>query len=238
MLWYKAWLETRSRFLISLAGIAALCSFIVYHGNQGAMPYTKLNYYYFVLQSGHFMLCTMWVMAVTLLTMGGLLREKAVGTAPFTLALPVSRTRLMGVRIAMGVIQALTLAIVPWGAMFLTALTTGKANSLGQLWFRVVLLASGGLVFFGMSLLVSSLVEGEYTAPVVSFGVMLAMTVTMGDGLLRSWSPYAFINGTEFFNRSTGLLTGPIPWAHVAINATVAALLMGISVKVVQRREF
>ena len=29
MLWYKAWLETRSRFLISLIGMVALCSVFV-----------------------------------------------------------------------------------------------------------------------------------------------------------------------------------------------------------------
>ncbi len=30
MLWYKAWLETRSRFLISLIGMVALCSFLFF----------------------------------------------------------------------------------------------------------------------------------------------------------------------------------------------------------------
>ena len=158
MLWYKAWLETRARFLISLLGIAGLCTFVVYHGDQGAMPYTKVNYYYFVLNGGHNMLCMMWAMAVTLLMMGGLLREKAIGTASFTLSLPRGRAHLMGVRICVGLIEALALAIVPWSAMFLTAILTGKANSISQAWFHLVLLVGGGLVFFGMALLVSSLV--------------------------------------------------------------------------------
>ena len=34
MLWYKAWLETRSRFLISLVGMVALCSVFVLHGDR------------------------------------------------------------------------------------------------------------------------------------------------------------------------------------------------------------
>src|SRR6266496_1216778 len=102
MLWYKAWLETRSRFLISLAGIVVLCSYIVYHGDREALPSTKLSYYYHVLHGGHVALCTMWVAAVTLLMMGGLLREKAVGASSFTLSLPVSRRQLMAVRICVG----------------------------------------------------------------------------------------------------------------------------------------
>ena len=34
MLWYKAWLETRSRFLVSLIGMVALCSWWVFHENS------------------------------------------------------------------------------------------------------------------------------------------------------------------------------------------------------------
>ena len=38
MLWYKAWLETRMRFLISLAATTALCWFHVYHSDTGLGP--------------------------------------------------------------------------------------------------------------------------------------------------------------------------------------------------------
>ena len=145
MLWYKTWLETRSRFLLSLLNIVALCSFNVYHGNEGAMPYTKIEYYYIVLHGGHTMLCMLWVLAVTLLAMGGLLREKAVGTAPFTLALPVSRARLVAVRISMVLGQAMVLVIVPWIAMFLIGTWNGKTHSLQQAFFHMVLLAGGGV---------------------------------------------------------------------------------------------
>jgi len=35
MLWYKAWLETRSRFILALVGCTALCSmWIVEFGKQ------------------------------------------------------------------------------------------------------------------------------------------------------------------------------------------------------------
>ncbi len=236
MLWYKAWLETRSRFLLSLLGMVVLCSYIIYHGNKEAMPYTKLNYYNFVIHSGHTMLCMMWALAITLLTMGGLLREKAVGTAAFTLSLPVSRAWLMGVRIAVGLLEAMALAVVPWCAMFVTTVTTGKA--LPQAGFYLALLLGGGVVFFGMGLLVSSLVEGEYTAPVVSFGIMLAMTIVMTDGALRAMSPLGFMNGVDYYDRHTGLLTGGIPWQHIALSAGFAAVLVVTSVAAMRRREF
>ena len=43
MLWYKAWLETRSRFLISLIGMVALCSVLVFHGDRNVTYEVELG---------------------------------------------------------------------------------------------------------------------------------------------------------------------------------------------------
>ena len=118
MLWYKAWLETRSRFLISLIGMVALCSVFVLHGDRNVAYEVSSDYYNYVLFEGHQILVMMWTLAVTLTMMGGLLREKATGSSSFTLALPVSRRRLMVVRICTGLTQAFMLAIVPWVRCF------------------------------------------------------------------------------------------------------------------------
>jgi ABC-2 type transport system permease protein len=238
MLWYKTWLETRSRFLISLLGAVALCSFMVYHDDRDALPYTTLAYYYNVLQGGHALLCMMWVLAVTLLGMGGLLREKAIGTAPFTLALPVSRARLMAVRISVVLGEAMALAIVPWIAMFLIGSLAGKTHSIQQALFHVVLLAGGGMVFLGTALLASSLVEGEYTAPVVTFGAVLGICVVLSSSSLHVYSPMEFILGLEYLDRHTRMLTGPIPWMHIGLNVLLGVLLVALSAKSVQARDF
>jgi ABC-2 type transport system permease protein len=238
MLWYKAWLETRSRFLIALVGITALCSFTVFHGIQQKMPYTKVSYYYIVLHEGHAMLALMWVVAVTLLMMGGLLREKAAGASSFTLALPVGRARLMSVRILMGLIQNLALVTVPWIAMFLIASFTGWKPLMSQVWFHLAVLAGGGLVFFAVALLISSLVEGEYTAPLVSFGIVIAIGIGFGRESLRAYNPFEFITGEQYFDRRTMLLIGPIPWMHIMVSMLLAVLFIAVSIKVIQAREF
>jgi ABC-2 type transport system permease protein len=238
MLCYKTWLETRSRFLISLLGSVVLCSFMVYHGDRDAMPYTTLVYYYSVLHGGHALLCTLWVMAVTLLTMGGLLREKAVGTAPFTLALPVTRKRLMAVRISVVLGEAMALVFVPWAAMFLTGSLAGKTHSLQQALFHMSLLAGGGMIFFGTALLTSSLVEGEYTAPVVTFGAVIGMSSVLGGSSLHVYSPIEFIMGAEYLDRHTALLAGPIPWMRIGAYILIGALMVAISAKSVQARDF
>ena len=122
MLWYKAWLETRARFLISLIGMVALASYYLYNESCGVGTNTGVDWYYRALHTGHCMIAVMWVAAVMFLMMGGLLREKALGTSTFTLSLPVSRTRLMEVRVLFGLSEALALALVPWLAMFLVSL--------------------------------------------------------------------------------------------------------------------
>ncbi len=93
MLWYKAWLETRVRFLIVLLGIIALCSWNVYR-MEGVTSPANPGYYYSVLHDSNSKLAMLWLLAVNFTTMGGLLREKAVGAASFTLALLVQQERV------------------------------------------------------------------------------------------------------------------------------------------------
>jgi hypothetical protein len=153
MLWYKAWLETRSRFLISLIGMVALCSVLVLHGDRNVAYEVSSDYYNFVLFEGHQILVMMWTLAVTLTMMGGLLR-------------------------------------------------------------------------------------GEYTAPAVSFGAVIVTAVALSSSALRRYSPWEFMTGARYRIEQTNLLSLPIPWLQAAIYMFVAGLLLAISVRAIQRREF
>src|ERR1700730_17226878 len=237
MLWYKAWLETRSRFLISLIGMVILCLVFVLYGDRSPAYEVSSDYYNYVLFGGHQILVMMWTLAVTLTMMGGLLREKATGSSSFTLALPVSRVRLMMVRICTGLIQAFMLAIVPCVAMFSVDRIFGKTHSVSQAAYYLVLLLGGGLLFFGMAVLVSSVIGGD-TAPVISFGAVIVTAVALSSVHLRRYSPWEFMTGLRYLNRQTNLLSFPIPWLQAAMYMLVAGLLLAISVIAVQRREF
>jgi ABC-2 type transport system permease protein len=218
--------------------MVALCSVFVLHGEQDAIYEVGPDYYNYVLFAGHQILVMMWALAVTLIMMGGLLREKATGSSAFTLALPVSRTRLMMVRVCMGLAQAVVLAIVPWTAMFTVGSIFGKTHSVSQAAYYLVLLLGGGLVFFAMAVLVSSLISGEYTAPVVSFGAVVITAVALSSAHLRVYNPWAFMTGSEHLNHQTNLLLFPIPWLQAAIYVFLAGLLLALSVRVIQQREF
>src|SRR5258708_33137852 len=104
MLWYKTWRETRTRLLISAMALAWVCCAIILtqHGNRAHAdpPISYDAYIWKAVYKGY--VRDFFIILVIVLGGGGLLQERAHGTAGFTLALPVSRSRLMGVRAAVG----------------------------------------------------------------------------------------------------------------------------------------
>jgi ABC-2 type transport system permease protein len=234
MLWYKAWLETRSRFLIALVGCTVLCVQLVRIVPRTAGP----DETFLLLRGVHFTLVFVWTMGVTLLFIGGLLRERAVGSSSFTLSLPVSRFRLMSVRVGMGIVEALALAVIPWAGMLVAAHVAIKVTSLSLAGFQIFLLLGGGIVFMMTSLLVSSLVEGEYTAPIVSFGATIMLVYALSSKRLSPYSPWTFMMGIGYFHRQTPLAIPPIPWIYAGAFLAIAALIAIVSIKVIQRCDF
>lgn len=147
-------------------------------------------------------LVILWVLSVVLLGMGGIVREKAIGTSSVTLALPVSRARLLRVRIAMGAFEAIVLGVVPWLAVFVVSSIARKPILIIQVASYVLLLVAGGLVYFAMAVLVSSLVSGEYTAPALAFGIVL-LAAMLFDAWLRQFNLWRFLTGDFSIDRST-----------------------------------
>ncbi len=248
MLWYKTWLETRSRFLTCLATVTIFSAVFVHHAlgvtNPGNSGFTqglirsesKAGFYRLLFVSQQYVVI-MWVLAVVLLGMGGIVREKATGTSSLTLSLPVSRARLLGVRVGVGVLEAIALGVVPWSAIFVVSSLARMPILISQVEFYVTLLVGGGLAYFAMAVLVSSLVEGEYTAPAVAFGVVLLAAI-MFDAWLRPFNLWRLVTGDFYIDRHTYLLSWPFPWRGTLASAAAAALMLLASVWVIQRREF
>lgn len=236
MLWYKSWLETKPRFLTSLATLTLFCAVFVYHAQGFVRPeWTRdLNRLLFVNQQ---FLVIIWVLSVVLLGMGGIIREKAIGTSSLTLGLPVGRMRLLISRIGVGLLEAIALGLVPWLAVVGVMSIVRKPILVSQVTSYVVLLVAGGLVFFAMGVLVSSLVGGEYTAPALAFGVVLLVAI-ISDAWFREYSVWRLVSGDLSINRSTYLLPQHLPWLGILASLFVALLMMVTSVFSVQRRDF
>jgi len=237
MLWYKVWLETRMRFLSCLIGITALLAYDMYRMDAGITSPVNAAYYNSIMNGRFGRLATCWLLVVNLLAMGGLLREKAVGAASFTLGLPFGRARLVVVRGAVSLGQALALLVVPWAAIYLTGAIFGKAYAFSQALSHLLFLAGGGLPLFALAFFVSTVVEGEYTAPMMSCGIMLEISQQVPPSLNR-YNPIAFMGGGGQRYSPVGLVTGRIHWVSIVVFCVLTATLLFSSVKAIERREF
>jgi ABC-2 type transport system permease protein len=236
VLWYKAWLETRSRFLTCLATLTLFCGIFVHHAQGLLRPEWKSDFNRLLFVNQQFFVI-MWVLSVVLLGMGGIVREKAIGISSVTLALPVSRARLLRVRVGMGALEAIVLGVVPWLAVFVVSSFARKPILITQVASYVLLLVGGGLVYFAMAVLVSSLVSGEYTAPALAFGIVL-LAAMLFDAWLRQFNLWRLVTGDFSIDRSTYLLSDHLPWMGILSSLFVAVLMLLASTVVVQRREF
>jgi ABC-type transport system involved in multi-copper enzyme maturation permease subunit len=236
VLWYKAWLETRSRFLASLSVLAVFCALFIHHAQGFLRPDRKTDFYFLLFISQEYVVF-LWILSVILLGMGGLVREYATGTSSLSLSLPITRARLLAVRAAVGVLEAIALGVIPWTTIFVVSYAGGMPVLISQVAFYASLLVGGGMAYFAMAMLVSSVIEGEYTAPAVAFGVVFLATIVF-DVWFRRFNLWRLVTGSFSIDRTSYLLAGHFPWLAVLASLCAAALMLLASVRMIQRRDF
>jgi|SoiMethySBSTD1v2_1073268.scaffolds.fasta_scaffold00255_20 ABC-2 type transport system permease protein len=258
MLWHKAWLETRGRFLAGLAlslivGFGVIYDFraterllpIVRNMDPSALDTSgplgaaikeglaaQQSFRGFVWWQWYRQNLTYLVVIFgALLGAGGLL-AKSEGATLFTLSLPVSRSRLIGTRAFVGLAELLVLAIVPslWVALL--------SPSIGQSYSVVDVLAHGlcmfvvGSVFFSLAALLSN----EYAD--VWRPVLIACVIAAAIGMLEyvpeigRFGIFHVMNGERYY-RSAAL-----PWIGLLLNGGIAVALLRTAAVNLARRDF
>lgn len=250
-MWLKAWREGRVRFVAIALMLSALCAFAVLlepYIHQHPVPIALRmrdasynQYIYNFIYSGTAK--GIYALLVIFLGLGGLQRERANRTAAFTLALPVSRLRVIGAQIAVGTMELAVLAALP--TMLIPSLSALSHRSyplsvalhFGVLWFF------GGLVIFAASFLLSVVTPGEYTAPVICY---LALIL---HAYVAAWHPIAgyrlnlmWIMGefqTMHWNAAHTLMQPPpLSWLRMSLMALFALLLFSAAIRATNRQDF
>lgn len=245
MLWYKAWRESRVRFLLSAVALTVICaSFVFFHRNASSgisdEPLSYPVYIWRITYRGY--LRDLFMILAILLGLGGLTRERDQRTAGFTLTLPVSRWRLLITRTLVGLGQVVLLATLPAIVLPLLSPLIGQVYPSSQAWDFTVLWAIVGSLIFAMSLLASVLFPGEFTAPVAA---ILGLT---GYSFLADVRPveryltdiHDIMSGTDmpYFAERTGLLTGSLPWPTLFALLLAASALIAIGARITNRQDF
>lgn len=190
MLWHKAWLESRTRFLAGLVAMSAI-PILYARLHPVLIPQWKLALgqpqtskpawlslgvadYRFYLW--HFLfdyhLQWFWVLFAVVLSFGGLGREEPRGTALFSLALPVTRRRWLLIRSTVALIECVLLGLAGAVIAEVASLSIGQSYPIGQGIGHALLLAGGGVLFIGVALLISTVVKGDWTPLAATIGVM------------------------------------------------------------------
>jgi ABC-2 type transport system permease protein len=232
MLLYKAWRESRTRFLGALVVLVAFAiAAVLGFSTRQPLPFRE----YVAVEIFDGISKELFVIMVIFLGLGGLKRERIHHTAFFTLALPVSRAALISAQVAVGLAELAFLSFVP--ALLLEPFSTlvhQSYPSADALRFGILRLVCGGVIF-GTSFFLSTILRGEYTAAVASY-----VAVSL-DGLLSNFTrPYptnllrTVAARWNYFARGPDL-TGPLPWVLLLVLVLVGLSLLVASAGVAHK---
>lgn len=245
MLWHKAWRESQARFLLSAVAISGLCiGFVVFH-REGAAgisdePLSYVEYIWGIVYRGY--LRELFVFFSLMLGFCGLLRERDRGTAGFTLALPVSRLRLVSVRAAVGLSEVAGLSLLPGLVIPSLSSLVGQSYPWSQALQFALLWTSGGAFFFVIGFLASTVFFGEFTVPVAGFLGLVLYSVIADLPFLEQYSldihDIMSGKGMPYFQEHGALLVGPLPWMALAVIVLIPLGLIGLAYRITEYRDF
>jgi len=255
MLWYKSWLETRWRFAIGLVLLMlSVCSTVLTYpqvikllplastvdpsgeiGRRVAEAVVLARSYrgYVWSQLYRQNLLQMWTLFALLLGTGGLLSQASGGGALFTLSLPATRNRLLGVRAATGLAELLVLAVVPSLLLPVLSPAIGQAYGIGDALVYSACLFIAGTVFFSLTFLLST-VFGDVWRPLLV--VVCVATVLAFAGLafpdLSRYGIFRLMSGEAYF-RGSGL-----PWLGLLASAVLSMAMLSLASRNIARQDF
>ena len=229
MLAYKAWRESRTRFLLSAGALTWFSSlFIVSRPMvRAAASRPFIQFIDEAIYAGS--LRNLFVIFVIVFGLGGLLQESSRGTVSFTLSLPVTRVCLVAARAAVGIAEVFALALVPTSTVLAIAPFLGETYSIAEaIWFSAQWAAAGSVLFAG-SFMLSICLSGAYASLTASFISLAAYALLVNLSFMRLFHG---LNVFALMGRSH-----PHPTTLAAVSA-VAAAMIAAAVRTTERQDF
>ena len=255
MLWYKSWLETRWRFVIGLVLLMFSAASTVFTYPEvikllSAMPTPELggalgrrvtesvalarDYRGYVWSQWFRQnLVEMWGLFAVLLGTGGLVSQASGGGGLFTLSLPASRNRLLGVRAATGLAELFVLAIIPPLLLPLFSLAIGERYALSDALVHAVCLFVAGAMFFSLTFLLSTVFSDVWRPALIV--ICVAVVLGLSDLVLRD---LPFVSVVRLMSGEAYFRNGSVPWPGLLASAAVSSGLLYAASKNIARRDF
>lgn len=248
-LMFKAWRESRGRFLLGAALLSAMCVLgvccrgslmKVFVPNEAFAGTRYIGYIYQLIYGGTGR--GLFVILVIVLALGGLQRERLDRTVGFTLALPVKRAWLVLAQALLGLGQVAVLSALPLLLLSVSSSLAQVSYPLEQMLRFGLLWLAGGTVLYAVAFLLATLFGSEYTALAASFVFMIFYPMTVMFPPLSRYplNVHHIMSGLAmpYFDANQALLVGAPPWALLAAMVAVAGVLIGLAVHIVKHRDY
>lgn len=255
MLWYKFWLETRWRFVIGLVLLIVIAGGTAFDWTAtskllplaGAIDtgtaigrrlkeaaeierdYRGFVWWQWFKQN----LSQLGTLFAVLLGSGGVVSANADSGALFTLSLPISRTRLVGVRAATGLLELLAIIAASSLVIPLMAPGVGQRYPMTDLLVHVTCAFVATAAFFSFALLLSTAFD-DLWRPLLMACALAAILAGCEFALadLSSYGLFHLMSGETYFR------TGRVPWIAMLVGTAVSAGLLFTATSNLARRNF
>jgi hypothetical protein len=251
MLWQKAWIDTRWRFLAALAVmlVSAFANIRLYalaadqmrtmaamiaarpELGQGLIaPGDVAMRYHDFLWSFWFTLGVQWTICAALIGSGGVVSQQAGGGVLFTLSLPVTRGRLLFSRTAVGLIELTALAVIPSLAIPLASPLIHQSFPLDKALLMACSTFVGGLGVFGFAVWLSTAFADRRVWLVAIVAPLIVGNLVTEDSAART--PFRLIDTWTQLDR------GQAPWLLWLASVLAFAAFLFAATRSLARRDF
>lgn len=254
MFLYKAWIETRVRFLAGLTGIAILTAWDLRHPRfNSTWSFLGIHDYGFYLWHSLYDegLQQVWALCAVVLAFGGLIHEKTNGTVSFSLGLPVSRRRWLFTRLAVVLMESIAIGLFAVLVIIVGSAAMHQTFSLSQVLLHTALIVAAGVFLIAFGNLCYTLFPGNYLSlpyTVILLGVpyawiqlqMQRMRVRVAFCAVNSCPPLsglqsrlkylAYLDVPHAMGGPWHLNGATIPWISLLVIWTLTALVLGATV--------
>jgi ABC-2 type transport system permease protein len=235
------WRESRSRFFfILIALLLVTTATVFYNAKAGRVVIESKDFHAAGVRTISGVLFMFWSFSAMFLGLGGFLRERAVGTVDYTLSLPISRTRWFLYRSLNGALLSMAAALIPALSVPVIAALSGGDFPVSDALLLGLRMGLGGMLFYAIGLLSSTLFVGDYTS--AGIGITLIYAVTISTRVIGSIKQLnlqdAIFRPMQMIDPHTHLIRGPMPWNGIALSLALSLVLSAWAWKLTLNKDF
>jgi len=261
MLFYKAWIETRIRFVAGLIAATIICIYNIqqhawltamwaaelanphgYHMNWMPLGIHEYGWYLWHYLFNNY-LQQVWALFAVLFAFGGLIRERSSGTVLFSLGLPVSRARWLFTRLAVALFESIALSLFALVVVLIGSAVIHQSFSLSQYLLHTALMIAAGIFIIAFGNLCDTLFPGNYLSlllTLILLGVPYLLLQTYMQHL-RYFNKTSWLGYFDFAHAMAGpwqLTWSTTPWITLLIVWALTAILLRVTLAFGDRLDY